>query len=69
MLVNVAPILVAVVAGRLLGEGYPRPLLVGIVVSFTGVAMIAVGGSGRARRLARACCSGWPRPCCTRPGC
>jgi drug/metabolite transporter (DMT)-like permease len=46
MLVNVAPILVAVVAGRLLGEGYPRPLLVGIVVSFTGVAVIAVGGPG-----------------------
>jgi drug/metabolite transporter (DMT)-like permease len=46
MLVNVAPILVAVVAGRLLGEGYPRPLLIGIVVSFTGVAVIAVGGPG-----------------------
>jgi drug/metabolite transporter (DMT)-like permease len=46
MLVNIAPILVAVVAGRLLGEGYPRPLLIGIVVSFTGVTIIGVGGAG-----------------------
>lgn len=46
MLVNVAPILVAVVAGRLLGEGYPRPLLVGIAVSFTGVVIIASAGTG-----------------------
>ena len=44
MLVNIGPILVAVVAGRWLGEGYPRPLLIGIVVSFTGVTIIAVGG-------------------------
>jgi drug/metabolite transporter (DMT)-like permease len=46
MLVNVGPILVAVAAGRLLGEGFPRPLLAGIVVSFTGVTIIAVGGPG-----------------------
>ena len=46
MLVNVAPILVAVIAGRLLGEGYPRPLLIGIVISFAGVALIAAGGPG-----------------------
>ena len=52
MLVNIAPILVAVVAGRLLGEGYPRPLLIGIAVSFTGVAIIAAGGaSGASDRL------------------
>lgn len=47
LLVNVAPILVAVVAGKLLGEGYPTPLLVGIAVSFTGVAIIATGGPGQ----------------------
>ncbi len=46
MLVNVGPLLVAVAAGRFLGEGYPRPLLVGIAVSFTGVTIIAVGGDG-----------------------
>ena len=53
MLVNVAPILVAVVAGRLLGEGYPRPLLIGIVVSFTGVAVIADRRARASRRPAR----------------
>ena len=48
MLVNVAPILVAVAAGALLGEGLPRPLLIGIAVSFTGVTVIALdGASGR----------------------
>ena len=46
MLVNIGPILVAVVAGRWLGEGYPRPLLIGILISFTGVTIIAVGGVG-----------------------
>ena len=46
MLVNVGPVLVAVAAGRFLGEGFPRPLLAGIVVSFTGVTIIAVGGPG-----------------------
>jgi drug/metabolite transporter (DMT)-like permease len=30
----------------LLGEGYPRPLLAGIAVSFVGVTVIALGGSG-----------------------
>ncbi len=46
MLVNVAPILVAVAAGALLGEGFPRPLLIGIAVSFTGVTVIALDGAG-----------------------
>ena len=46
MLVNVGPLLVAAAAGRFLGEGYPRPLLVGIAVSFTGVTIIALGGAG-----------------------
>ena len=46
MLVNVGPLLVAAVAGHFLGEGYPRPLLVGIAVSFTGVTVIALGGAG-----------------------
>lgn len=43
---NFAPILVAVLAGLFLGEGFPRPLVVGIVVAFTGVVLIAAGGSG-----------------------
>lgn len=46
LLVNVGPVLVAAAAGHFLGEGYPRPLLVGIAVSFVGVAVIALGGPG-----------------------
>jgi drug/metabolite transporter (DMT)-like permease len=52
MLVNVGPVLVAVAAGALLGEGWPRRLLVGILVSFTGVVIIAAdGASGRTDRF------------------
>lgn len=46
LLVNFAPILVAVFAGVFLKEGFPRSLVVGIVVAFTGVVLIALGGSG-----------------------
>lgn len=46
MLVNVAPILVAVFAGLFLAEGFPRPLLVGIAIAFSGVILIGIGGSG-----------------------
>ena len=41
MLVNVGPILIAVFAGLLLGEGFPRWLLIGAVVAFAGTAVIA----------------------------
>ncbi|MBC7631939.1 DMT family transporter [Aeromicrobium sp.] len=43
LVVNIAPALVALLAGFLLKEGFPRPLLVGIAVAFAGVAIIAVG--------------------------
>lgn len=46
MLVNVAPILVAVFAGLLLGEGFSRTLAIGISVAFMGVVIISIGGSG-----------------------
>lgn len=46
LLVNVAPILVAVVAGVVFGDGFPRPVVVGLVVAFAGVALIAAGGVG-----------------------
>ena len=42
MLVNIGPILIAVFAGVLLGEGFPRWLLVGIAVAFVGVLLIGV---------------------------
>ncbi|ERG64747.1 hypothetical protein L332_09845 [Agrococcus pavilionensis RW1] len=40
LLVNVAPLIVALVAGGLLGEGFPRWLMVGALVAFGGVALI-----------------------------
>ncbi|MFP5069272.1 DMT family transporter [Pseudonocardia nantongensis] len=49
LLVNVAPVLVAVLAGLLLGEGFPRRLLAGIAVALAGVAVITLATStGRA---------------------
>lgn len=44
LLVNFAPVLVAVVAGLAFGEGFPRRLVVGIAVAVTGVVLIATGG-------------------------
>jgi drug/metabolite transporter (DMT)-like permease len=40
MLVNIGPILIAVFAGLLLGEGFPRWLVAGIAVAFAGVVLI-----------------------------
>ena len=45
MLVNIGPILVAVLAGALLGEGFPRPLAAGLVISFAGVVVIGLSSS------------------------
>lgn len=42
MLVNVGPILIAIVAGFVLREGFPRALFTGCAVAFAGVAIIAV---------------------------
>ncbi|WP_082589859.1 DMT family transporter [Agromyces sp. Soil535] len=46
MLVNIAPLLVALVAGVVLKEGFPRSLMIGIGVAFAGVVLIAAGGVG-----------------------
>jgi drug/metabolite transporter (DMT)-like permease len=45
MLVNVGPVLIAVLAGLLLQEGFPRTLFLGCAVAFGGVAVIAVASS------------------------
>ncbi len=42
LLVNLGPILLAVLAGLLLGEGFPRRLLGGITVAFAGVVVIGL---------------------------
>ncbi|GAA1833181.1 DMT family transporter [Agromyces salentinus] len=46
MLVNIAPLLVALAAGAFLHEGFPRPLMIGMLVAFVGVVIIATGGIG-----------------------
>ena len=45
MIIQIGPILVAVLAGVLLHEGFPRPLVVGVAVSFGGAVLIAVATS------------------------
>lgn len=47
LLVNIAPIVVAVLAGVVLREGFPPLLMLGIAVSFAGAAIIALSGPGR----------------------
>lgn len=45
MLVNVGPILIAVLAGLMLREGFPRTLFGGLAVAFAGVIVIGVASS------------------------
>jgi drug/metabolite transporter (DMT)-like permease len=47
MLVNVGPILIALLAGTLLGEGYPRNLFTGCAVAFGGAILIGIATSER----------------------
>lgn len=47
MVVNVGPILIAIFAGSLLGEGFPRSLFTGCAVAFAGVVVIGLATSGR----------------------
>jgi drug/metabolite transporter (DMT)-like permease len=52
MLVNLAPLIVAVLAGLFLAEGFPPRLVLGITVAFGGIVLITFGGGGaRADRL------------------
>ncbi|TCO46412.1 threonine/homoserine efflux transporter RhtA [Kribbella antiqua] len=49
MLVHIAPLLIAVLAGLGLGEGFPRQLVIGGLVAFGGVVLIGTSTStGRA---------------------
>ena len=45
MLVNIGPILIAVLAGILLREGFPRSLFAGLTVAFAGVVVIGAASS------------------------
>jgi drug/metabolite transporter (DMT)-like permease len=42
MIIRVGPILIALLAGALLGEGFPRPLLAGSAIAFAGTAVVAL---------------------------
>lgn len=48
MLVNIGPILIAVLAARLLGEGFPLQLALGSAIAFAGVLVIGTATSSRA---------------------
>jgi drug/metabolite transporter (DMT)-like permease len=45
MLIQFAPILIGVLAGILLGEGFPRMLVIGGLVAFAGTLIIGIGTS------------------------
>jgi drug/metabolite transporter (DMT)-like permease len=45
MLVNIGPILIAVLAGILLREGFPPTLIAGCAIAFTGVVVISLATS------------------------
>ena len=45
MIVGLGPILIAVLAGVLLREGFPRSLLAGVAIAFAGVVVIGVASS------------------------
>ena len=45
MIIQVGPILIAVLAGLVLREGFPAPLVIGAVVAFAGTVLIGVATS------------------------
>ncbi|MEV4534706.1 DMT family transporter [Asanoa sp. NPDC049518] len=49
MVVNLGPVLIAVLAGLFLGEGFPRTLLLGLGTAFAGTVLIGVAAAGDAR--------------------
>ncbi len=51
MLGNIGPILIAALAGLLLGEGFPRRLLGGIAIAFAGVVVIGLATRSAAADL------------------
>ena len=46
LVVNLAPLMVVIVGGLVLGEGFPRALVIGAPISFLGVAIIATQSRG-----------------------
>jgi drug/metabolite transporter (DMT)-like permease len=52
MLINTGPILIAILAGQFLREGFPPRLFAGCGVAFSGCALIAVATAGAGTRAA-----------------
>jgi drug/metabolite transporter (DMT)-like permease len=50
MLINTGPILIAVLAGVFLREGFPQRLFTGLAVAFAGVLLIGLSGTGSGGR-------------------
>jgi drug/metabolite transporter (DMT)-like permease len=50
MLINTGPILIVVMAGAFLGEGFPPGLFAGCAVAFAGCVLIGLGASGEGAR-------------------
>lgn len=48
MLVNIGPVLIALLAGLFLGEGFPQRLVVGSAIAFAGAAIIGVASGAEA---------------------
>jgi len=42
LIINIGPILIALLAGLLMKEGFPRPLMIGMGVAFAGVVLISL---------------------------
>jgi drug/metabolite transporter (DMT)-like permease len=64
MLVNVGPVLIALLAGFLLGEGFPRTLIVGCAIAFTGAVVIGLATTERGVAAGWGQCFVWsPRRC------
>jgi drug/metabolite transporter (DMT)-like permease len=51
MLINTGPIVIAILAGIFLKEGFPRWLFAGCAVAFTGCVLIGLGNAGADSRL------------------
>ncbi|NEA36461.1 DMT family transporter [Streptomyces sp. SID13031] len=45
MLVNIGPLVIALLAGLLLGEGFPKQLVIGSIAAFGGVVLIGASSS------------------------
>jgi drug/metabolite transporter (DMT)-like permease len=51
LIVGIGPILVALLGGRLLKEGYPAPLLIGLGIAFGGSVVAGLSGGGGSSSL------------------